>query len=422
MPRCCSPARKPANPPRRPTPTLPSTFQGTPNTIVYSACRAFREDSLPLPSGASARPHPQSVPAFFARPRLDEVVVQLEGGEPWTAPGFFVDMATKVRVGVGRRRLDREFQLVLAGTGQFDVIAIVRPVIGNHRHQFAFETKAAARLDKLELDDQIGHPVAFGKSVGIVLRCVDVGFQMDVGFFDLLHHAVRVHFDGLQIDGTNLHPFDDLMLADRCFGSMGNARSEEQRKRRGEPFVHVCHSLKGWGAHLMANANRYHTPESVPLPRRPGLPRVCERHSPPAPRPCPHHPPDPVPLPRRPGLPRVCERHCPPAGGACAANPACGPRRHRPASGPCRFSTCGRLRPMVFSLTAVGRSGAQTPQSLCRGPILLAPFDHLPGYRGAPARLLWLLSGRLRRTSSIFTPPISAVLALARSRLKPANS
>src|SRR6218665_1777197 len=391
MPRCCSPARKPANPPRRPTPTLPSTFQGTPNTIVYSACRAFREDSLPLPSGASARPHPQSVPAFFARARVDEVVVQLEGSEPWTDPGFFVDMATEVRVGVGRRRLDREFQLVLAGTGQFDVIAIVRPVIGNHPHQFAIETKAAARLDKLELDDQIGHPVAFGKSVGIVLRCVDVGFQMDVGFFDLLHHAVRVHFDGLQIDGTNLHPFDDLMLADRCFGSMGNARSEEQRKRRGEPFVHVCHSLKGWGAHLMANANLYHTPESVPLPPRPGLPRVCERH-------------------------------CPPAGGACAANPACGPRRHRPASGPCRFSTCGRLRPMAFSLTAVGRSGAQTPQSLCRAPILLAPFDHLPGYRGAPARLLWLLSGRLRRTSSIFTPPISAVLALARSRLKPANS
>src|SRR6218665_1791246 len=91
-------------------------------------------------------------------------------------------------------------------------------------------------------------------------------------------------------------------------------------------------------------------------------------------------------------------------------------------AGPCRFFTSGGLRPLAFSLTAVGRRGAQTPQSLCRCPTLLAPFDHLPGYRGAPARLLWLLSGRLRRTSSIFTPPISAVLALARSRLKPANS
>ena len=142
-------------------------------------------------------------------------------------------MAAKVGVRVFRRRQDGQLQLVLARALQLHVVAVVRAVIGHHRHHVALDAALATHLGQLVLDHQVRHPGAFFKTVGVVLHRVDVGFQMHVGLFRLAHHAFRFHLGRLQVNRTDFHAVLDGRFANRIFlgrshGAQGQGGGSQQ--------------------------------------------------------------------------------------------------------------------------------------------------------------------------------------------------
>src|SRR5690606_14409813 len=104
--------------------------------------------------------HAPSVPTLFTGAGIDELVIQFKGLEPRTHAGFLIGVAAEMCVMTSRGRQDVVLQFVLAGAFELDVIAIVRTIVGDHRHKGAFLHVLAADFLDLVIDDQIGYPFA----------------------------------------------------------------------------------------------------------------------------------------------------------------------------------------------------------------------------------------------------------------------
>ena len=147
------------------------------------------------------------------------------GLEPGAHAGGAVGVAAEVVAGgvfLGVGRVDGELDLVLARALELDVVAVVRAVAGHHRHHVALDDLVrAGSLVSSYLTSRYGIQKPSGKAVGVVGQRVDVGFEMDVGLGRLAHVAFRLHVDGLQIDGGDLHAGDVLRRADGIFEGGG---------------------------------------------------------------------------------------------------------------------------------------------------------------------------------------------------------
>ncbi len=91
-------------------------------------------------------------------------------------------------------------------------------------------------MSQLIGNDQIRHPVTFGKAIGVVLCRLDIGFQMHVRILCRAHHAFRLHFDGLEINRSDLHPPKQLRLADGNFlglRTISKGEAERHHERSG---------------------------------------------------------------------------------------------------------------------------------------------------------------------------------------------
>ena len=121
-----------------------------------------------------------------------------------------------------------EDELVLALARQLHVVAVMRAVACHHRHEVAGGLEAAVVLLEAVGDREVRDPVTLGKAVGVVLGGMDVGLEVDIGLGGGLHHAGRIHLDGLQVDRADLHAVDHHRVACRVFRGKGQAGSHGQ--------------------------------------------------------------------------------------------------------------------------------------------------------------------------------------------------
>src|ERR1022692_807650 len=200
------------------------TVSSSPCTCAHKAMEARTAapnvaTSRPLESARSSVPEQfhacTSVATLLADACVCKVVLHGKRLEPWTNTGFLVGMTSEMAAWRPARRRDRQLQGVFAGTSKLHVVAVVRSIVGHHRHQLAGDLLTAALLGDLIVDTEVGNPRAVGKSVAVVALRVDVGLEVDVRLGHAFHHAQRLHRDWLQIDRGDLHACLDLGLADR---------------------------------------------------------------------------------------------------------------------------------------------------------------------------------------------------------------
>src|SRR5665213_640125 len=178
----------------------------------------------------------RSIPTFFSRAGVGEIVFQREWREPRADAGFLVDVTAERRMRAAARRRDAHRELVAAGARELDVIAVVRAVVGHHRHHHALDHVLSALLRHRVMHVQIRDPRAVGEAVGVLVAGMDVGFEMDVGELRVAHHPRRLHHDGLQVNGGELHAGTNLRLADRILERERHALGDQHRRAdQGEP-------------------------------------------------------------------------------------------------------------------------------------------------------------------------------------------
>lgn len=158
--------------------------------------------------------------------------MQFTALEPRCYAGFLVGMATERRVAT--RRQNSESQLVFARAKQLDVVAVVRPVIGDHGMEIAFELGVVALFFQLERYVEIRHETAFLEALPVIRRGADVSFQVHVGIGGRAHHAGGRHFDRLQIHRADFKPRAQLRFADRILLGLGQRSEKEQGERQGK--------------------------------------------------------------------------------------------------------------------------------------------------------------------------------------------
>src|SRR5690349_4904126 len=98
-----------------------------------------------------------SVSSLLAGAGKNELLLDLERREPWPDAGFLIDMAAEMLLRARRGNAHR--QLVLAGSKQFDIVAVVRAVIRHHRHHLAGHLLIRANLLQLIVDRQRRNPL-----------------------------------------------------------------------------------------------------------------------------------------------------------------------------------------------------------------------------------------------------------------------
>src|SRR6185312_8411032 len=182
-----------------------------------------------------------SVTTFLAGAGIREFVLERERREPRRHARFLVDVAPEHLVRARRRWGDAELQRVAAGARELDVVAVVRAVARDHRHQRALDHVARALLDELVADVEVRHPRAVGEAVGVPVGGVDVRFEVDVGCPGVAHHPRRVHRDRLQVHRGDLEAVADLRLADRVFERQRGAG--DCQGEREEHAAHIPNSL-----------------------------------------------------------------------------------------------------------------------------------------------------------------------------------
>ena len=163
--------------------------------------------------------------------------MQLAALEPGCDAGFLVGVAAEHAVAASGRR-DVVGQVVFARAEQLEVIAVVRPVVGDHGVEISLEHLVAAFLAQYESDVQVGHETAFLEPVGVVFQGADVGFQVHIGVGGGAHHARRIHLDRLQVHGADIQTAALLGFADRVFLGLGKSAAEQGGEREGELYAH----------------------------------------------------------------------------------------------------------------------------------------------------------------------------------------
>src|ERR1700730_8068447 len=110
------------------------------NSIVKtgsSSARAFAAPDTRKRAASKIAATRRSIGALFSNSRIGELIFDGEGLEPRSHAGFLIDMAAEMGVFVLVRRRDGESEPVFAWPHHLDVVAIMRPVVRDHRHELA---------------------------------------------------------------------------------------------------------------------------------------------------------------------------------------------------------------------------------------------------------------------------------------------
>src|SRR5665213_1478131 len=204
----------------------------------FATSSASAADAMPSNAAITTS---RSIPTFFPRAGVGEVVFQRERRKPRADAGFLVDVTAERRMRATGRGRDAEREFVATGARKLDVVAVVRTVVGHHRHHHAFDHVLRALLRQRVVHVEIRDPRAVGKAVGVLVGGMDVGFDVDVGELRVAHHPRRLHHDGLQVDGGELHAGVNLRLADRILERERRALGDQHRREgQGEPREENC--------------------------------------------------------------------------------------------------------------------------------------------------------------------------------------
>src|SRR3989344_1987406 len=119
-----------------------------------------------------------SITALFARAEIVDLPLHFKWLEPVSYAGLSIRVPAKLPF--FKRIIYLIDDLIFACTQHLYIIAIMRTIVCNHRFHRTLYLLACIQLDKGITDGEIRHPLPCSKTIGIILRCMNIAFQMYV--------------------------------------------------------------------------------------------------------------------------------------------------------------------------------------------------------------------------------------------------